>query len=163
MKARQPHAPVLHKLSPDVTLREFKVWRSVWCDYEELLQLRNQLHRIQAHLRSCLTPEMRSTLAHAIGGLRGGPHPISGANPRTDQGASTVQRQRNIALRRVRFEERQQHGGELFDVLKCCPYGTGGGCRVVGDVSGCSTMSCFPGMMRKHNICRPPEADQGAS
>ncbi|KAG7157138.1 hypothetical protein Hamer_G009968 [Homarus americanus] len=53
---------------PRYYLREFKVWRSAWPDYEELLQLRKMLHRTQlAHFKSCLTPEMRSTLAHAIG------------------------------------------------------------------------------------------------
>ncbi|KAG7160416.1 hypothetical protein Hamer_G001658 [Homarus americanus] len=69
-QAGQPHVPLPHKLSSDATLREFKVWRSAWSDYEELLHLRNQPHRTQlAHLRSCLTPEMRSTLAHAIAEL----------------------------------------------------------------------------------------------
>ncbi|KAG7164819.1 hypothetical protein Hamer_G019659 [Homarus americanus] len=50
-QARHPHAPVPHKLSPDVTMWEFKVWRSAWSNYEELLQMRNQPHWTQlAHL-----------------------------------------------------------------------------------------------------------------
>ncbi|XP_045116753.1 uncharacterized protein LOC123507686 [Portunus trituberculatus] len=64
----RPHAQPPHKLSPDSSLREFKVWRSTWSYYEELLQLHDQPVRTQvAHLRSCLTPEMRGTLAHAVG------------------------------------------------------------------------------------------------
>ncbi|KAG7177266.1 hypothetical protein Hamer_G000546 [Homarus americanus] len=55
LQTRQPHDTLPHKLYPYVTLREFKVWRSAWSDYEGLLQLRNQPHQTQlAHLRSCL-------------------------------------------------------------------------------------------------------------
>ncbi|KAG0724087.1 hypothetical protein GWK47_041385 [Chionoecetes opilio] len=62
----QVQAP--HKLSPNVSLREYKVWRSAWADYEELLQHREQPVRTQlVHFRLCLTPEMGCTLAYAIG------------------------------------------------------------------------------------------------
>ncbi|MPD01831.1 hypothetical protein E2C01_097376 [Portunus trituberculatus] len=64
----RPHAQPPHKLSPDSSLRELKVWRSAWSDYEELLQRHDQPVRTQfAHFRSCLTPEMHGTLAHAVG------------------------------------------------------------------------------------------------
>ena len=64
--AVQVQAP--HNLSPNVSLREFKIWRSAWADHEELLQLQEQPPRTQlAHFRSCLTPEMRGTLTHAVG------------------------------------------------------------------------------------------------
>ena len=60
------HAPA--QLSPEVSLREFKVWCGAWADYEVLLQLKRQPLRTQlAHFRASLTQEMRSTLAHAIG------------------------------------------------------------------------------------------------
>lgn len=38
----RPQVQAPHKLSPNVSLREFKIWRSAWADYEELLQLQEQ-------------------------------------------------------------------------------------------------------------------------
>lgn len=110
----RPQVQAPHKLSHNVSLREFKIWRSAWADYEELLQLQEQPPRTQlAHFRSCLTPEMRGTLAHAVG--------ISKSDDSVplkrvlDHLTVHFQRQENIALRRVRFEERRQQNGELFD------------------------------------------------
>ena len=103
-----------HKLSPDVSLREFKVWRGAWADYEELLQLRDQSARMQlAHFRSCLTPEMRGTLVHAIG-VAEDDHSLS-VDDLLAKVHGHFQRQRNVTLRRVRFEERRQGDGECFD------------------------------------------------
>ena len=97
-----------------MSVREYKVWRSAWSDYKELLQLSDQPASTQlTHFRSCLTPEMRGTLVHAIG--------IPEDDDTTDVGDildsvhKHFQRQRNVTLRRVRFEERRQGEGELFD------------------------------------------------
>ncbi|KAG7177806.1 Obscurin-like 5, partial [Homarus americanus] len=66
-QVRQPQALSPYKLSPSVSLREFKLWCGAWADYVELLQLKSQPLRTQlAYLRSCLTPEMRATLSHVI-------------------------------------------------------------------------------------------------
>ena len=112
--ASRPQVQPPHKLSPEVSLLEYKVWRSAWSDYEELLQLSDQPARTQlAHFRSCLTSEMRETLVHAIG--------IPEDDDTIDVGDildslhKHFQRQRNVTLRRVRFEERRQGEGELFD------------------------------------------------
>lgn len=110
----RPHAEAPHKLSPNVSLREFKMWRSAWADYEELLQLRDQPARTQlAHFRSCLSPEMRGRLAHAVGVAEDDDTlPVREVLERL---TTHFQRQRNVALRRVKFEERRQHEGESFD------------------------------------------------
>ncbi|KAG0721036.1 Retrovirus-related Pol polyprotein from transposon opus [Chionoecetes opilio] len=110
----RPQAQAPHKLSPNVSLREYKVWRSAWADYEELLQLREQPVRTQlAHFRSCLTPEMRGTLAHAVGIVEDNDTlPVKEV---LDRLTIHFQRQRNVALRRVKFEERRQQEGESFE------------------------------------------------
>ncbi|KAG0722364.1 Transposon Ty3-I Gag-Pol polyprotein [Chionoecetes opilio] len=110
----RPQAQAPHKLSPNVSLREYKVWRSAWADYEELLQLREQPVRTQlAHFRSCLTPEMRGTLAHTVGIAEDNDTlPVKEV---LDRLTIHFQRQRNVALRRVKFEERRQQEGESFD------------------------------------------------
>ena len=51
-----PQVQAPHKLSPSVSLREFKIQRCAWAKYEELLQLQEQPLRTQlAHFLSCLT------------------------------------------------------------------------------------------------------------
>ncbi|KAG7164272.1 hypothetical protein Hamer_G003420 [Homarus americanus] len=121
-KVHQPEVLAPHKLSPNVSLREFKLC-GAWADYVELLQLKSQPLRTQlSYLRSCLTPEMTATLAHAI------------SDNEDDQAVTCdevltrfkehPQRQRNVALLRVRFEERRQREGESFDNF-CHPEGTG--------------------------------------
>ena len=61
--AAQPPA----KLEPDIFLREFRAWRASWEDFFELSDgSRLTQERQRALLRTCLTTEMRATLAHAI-------------------------------------------------------------------------------------------------
>lgn len=63
----RPQTQLLYKLSPSVSLSEYKAWRSAWEEYEELLQLEGQPMRTQpAYFRSCFTPEMCGTPVHAI-------------------------------------------------------------------------------------------------
>ena len=66
--------------------------------------------RQKALLRTCLTTELRATLAHAI--------PVANTT-RVDELLNAIganfRRQRNIALSCVQFEERKQQHGETFD------------------------------------------------
>ena len=66
--------------------------------------------RQKALLRTCLTTEMRATLAHAI--------PVADTAT-VDELLNAIgahfRRQRNIALSCVQFEERKQQHGETFD------------------------------------------------
>lgn len=102
--APQPLLCQPHKLSPNVSLREFKVWYGVWSDHEELLQLRIQpLHMQLAYFQSCLTPKMRATLVHAIS-MDEDDHTNTMQQILTHI-KTHLQRQRNIVLQRVRFEE----------------------------------------------------------
>ena len=98
--AAQPPA----KLEPGISLREFRVWRASWEDFFELADgSRLTQERQKALLRTCLTTEMRATLAHAI----------SVADTATvyellNAIGAHFRRQRNIALSCVQFEERKQ-------------------------------------------------------
>ena len=63
-RPKPPSAIAPCKLQGNVSLREFKVWRSAWTDYSELMLLKDQPIKMQlAHFRSCLSSEMRSTLS----------------------------------------------------------------------------------------------------
>ena len=63
-RPKPPIAIAPCKLQANVSLREFKVWRSAWTDYSELMLLKDQPIKMQlAHFHSCLSSEMRSTLS----------------------------------------------------------------------------------------------------
>ena len=105
--AAQPPA----KLEPGISLREFRAWRASWEDFFELADGSRLTHeRQKALLRTCLTTEMRATLAHAI--------PVADTAT-VDELLNAIgahfRRQRNIALSCVQFEERKQQHGEKFD------------------------------------------------
>lgn len=91
-----------HKLLLNVSLREFKVWRSAWADYDEL-QLREQPARAQlAHFHSCLSPEMRGMLTHTVRIAEDDATLL--VREVTELLTSHFQCQRSVDLRRVKFE-----------------------------------------------------------
>ena len=107
--SRPPSAPPPAKLTPDLSLREFRAWRATWTDFFELsdgqrLSPDGQL----ALFRTCLSSEMRAALGHTI------PTKTT-LNEQLDEIAEHFRRQRNVALYRVQFEQRQQQAGESFD------------------------------------------------
>ena len=99
------------KLAPGSSLREFRAWRASWEDFFELSDgARLPRDRQKALLRTCLTTEMRATLAHAI--------PVEESatvGELLDAIGTHFRRQRNIALSCVQFEERKQQHSEPFD------------------------------------------------
>ena len=104
--AAQPPA----KLEPGISLRELRAWRASWEDFFELPDgPRLTQERQKTLLRTCLTTEMRATLAHAI--------PVADTAT-VDELLNAIgthfRRQRNIALSCVQFEERKQQHGETF-------------------------------------------------
>ena len=107
--SRPTSAPSPPKLTPGISLREFRAWRATWTDYFELTDGRHlSAERQLALFRTCLSPEMRATLGHTI------PTKQTLAD-QLDEIALHFQRQRNVALYRVHFEQRQQQPGEPFD------------------------------------------------
>lgn len=79
-----------------------------------MVQLQGQPTRTQlAYFYSCLTPEMRSKLAHAI---RIGEDDNSlSVNNVLNHMTEHFQRQRNVALRGIKFEEQRQEVTESFN------------------------------------------------
>ena len=94
---------------PDISLRDFRAWKASWEDYFELSNgpRLTDSHQL-ALLRTCLSPDMRATLGQTI--------PARGKlADQLDKIAGHFRRQRNVALHRVRFEQRHQDHGETFD------------------------------------------------
>ena len=107
--SRPPSAPPPAKLTPDLSLREFRAWRATWTDFFELSDgQRLSPDRQLALFRTCLSSEMRAALGHTI------PTKTT-LNEQLDEIAEHFRRQRNVALYRVQFEQRQQQAGESFD------------------------------------------------
>ena len=107
--SRPPSAPPPAKLTPDLSLREFRAWRATWTDFFELSDgQRLSPDRQLALFRTCLSSEMRAALGHTI------PTKTT-LNEQLDEIAEHFRRQRNVALYRVQFEQRQQQTGESFD------------------------------------------------
>ena len=104
------------KLPSSVSMQEFKGWRASWRDYETLAELSKLSVRHQlAKLRSCLTADMRATLEHAIGiDSENSNHTVASV---LDGIESYIRQQRDVALDRVKFEERKQEKGESFDAF----------------------------------------------
>ena len=108
-RSRPSSAPPPAKLTPDLSLREFRAWRATWTNVFELSDgQRPSLDRQLALFRTCLSSEMRAALGHPI------PTKTT-LNEQLDEIAEHFRRQRNIALYRVQFEQRQQQAGESFD------------------------------------------------
>ena len=109
---RRPTATPPSKLSGSISLREFRAWRSSWNDYSRLCQLTTFSREEQlAFLRSCFTEDMRATSQHAIG-INEVSDTVKSA---LDKIEHHLRQQCNIAIDRVKFEERRQEEGELFD------------------------------------------------
>ena len=107
--SRLPSPPPPPKLTPDISLRDFRAWKATWEDYFELsngprLTSNHQL----ALLRTCLSPDMRATLGQTIPAR-------DNLTDQLDEIAGHFRRQRNVALYRVKFEQRHQEHGETFD------------------------------------------------
>ena len=93
--SRPTSAPSPPKLTPGISLREFRAWRATWTDYFELTDGRHlSAERQLALFRTCLSPEMRATLGHTI------PTKQTLAD-QLDEIALHFQRQRNVALYRL--------------------------------------------------------------
>ena len=61
--SRPPSAPPPAKLTPDLSLREFRAWRATWTDFFELSDgQRLSPDRQLALFRTCLSSEMRTAL-----------------------------------------------------------------------------------------------------
>ena len=104
-----PSPPPPLKLAPDISLCDFRAWKATWEDYFELsngprLTSSHQL----ALLRTSLSPDMRATLGQTI-------PTRDNLTDQLDEIAGHFRRQRNIALHRVKFEQRHQEHGETFD------------------------------------------------
>eukprot|EP00117_Sycon_ciliatum_P026792 scpid93452/ scgid4530/ len=99
------------ELDSGISLHDFSGWRARWDDYATLIRLDRLSTREQlAHLRTCLTSNMRATLEHAID--------IGSCAPVTDVldvMHGFLRSQRNVALDRTAFAERRQEAGESFD------------------------------------------------
>ena len=106
---RLPSPPPPPKLTPDISLRDFRAWKATWEDYFELS---NRPRLTDSHqlalLRTCLSPDMRATPGQTI------PARDKLAD-QLDEIAGHFRRQRNVALHRVKFEQRHQDHGETFD------------------------------------------------
>ena len=111
---RPPSVTPPSKLSASISLREFRAWRSSWNDYSRLCQLTTLGREDQlAYLRSCFTEDMRATSQHAIG-INEESDTVQSALTKIE---SHLRLQCNIAIDRVKFEERKQEEGELFDAF----------------------------------------------
>ena len=100
------------KLSSTATLREFRLWRSSWNDYYRLGNIYTLSQEDQlAYLRACFTDDMRAASMHAVGIC---PH-SDNVNSSLDKIERHLRLQHNVAIDRVKFEERQQEEGESFD------------------------------------------------
>ena len=98
-----PSAPPPAKLTPDLSLQEFRAWRATWTDFFELSDgQRLSPNRQLALFRTCLSSEMRAALGHTI-------------PAKTTLRTKRFRRQQNVALYRVQAEQRQQRAGESFD------------------------------------------------
>lgn len=109
---KRPPAVPPEKLSSSVNLRDFRVWRSSWQDFYRLSSICNLPREDQlAYLRACFTEDMRAACQHAVG--------LNPATDDVDLSLNKIERylrlQRNVAVDRVRFEERIQEEGESFD------------------------------------------------
>ena len=64
---RLPSPPPPPKLTPDISLRDFRAWKATWEDYFELSNgpRLTDSHQL-ALLRTCLSPDMRATLGPTI-------------------------------------------------------------------------------------------------
>ena len=103
--AKRPPVAQPSKLSASVTLREFRVWRSSWDDYYRLCQLTAFSREDQlAFLRSCFTEDMRAMCQHAVN-INGETDSVHSALEKID---GHLRQQCNVAIDRVKFEERQQ-------------------------------------------------------
>lgn len=109
---RPPAVQPPPKLSATTTLREFRAWRETWQDFAQLSELEKQPRPRQLALfRTCLSDDMRATLRHAIE-LQETDDTVERV---LDRIGEFLRGQRNVALYRVRFEERRQHDGESFN------------------------------------------------
>ena len=110
--ARRPPVAAPVKLSSTATLREFRIWRSSWNDYYRLGNIYTLSQEDQlAYLRACFTDDMRAASMHAVGIC---PH-SDNVNSSLDKIERHLRLQHNVAIDRVKFEERQQEEGESFD------------------------------------------------
>ena len=107
--SRPPSAPPPAKLTPDLSLGEFRAWRTTWTDFFELSEGQHlSPDRQLALFGTSLLSEMRAALDHTI-------PTKTNLNEQLDEIAKHFRRQRNVALYRVQFEQRQQQAGESFD------------------------------------------------
>ena len=109
---RLPSPPPPSKLTPDISLQDFRAWCAKWKDYFELSHGPRLTDSHQpALLRTCLSPDMRAILGQTI------PSRDKLADQLADQLdeiAGHFRQQRNVSLHRVKFEQRQQDYGETF-------------------------------------------------
>ena len=102
---RLPSPPPPPKLTPDISLRDFRAWKATWEDYFELSNgpRLTDSHQL-ALLRTCLSPDLRATLGQTIS-----------SRDQLEEIAGYFRRQHNVALHRVKFEQCYQYHGETFD------------------------------------------------
>ena len=109
---RRPPVAAPVKLSSSATLREFHLWRASWNDYYRIGNIYTLSQPDQlAYLRACFTEDMRAASLHAVGMC---PH-SDDVDSSLDKIERYLRLQHNVAIDRVKFEERQQEEGESFD------------------------------------------------
>ena len=116
-QAERPDKPSLTPRPPllqeDTTYSKFKSWRETWQDYTMLIQLEKLPPGSQrAHLRSCISEEMRSYIKCALGITKETEMTVDAI---LDSIENHLRQRRNIAIDRVAFVERRQQEGESFD------------------------------------------------
>ena len=108
--ASAPRPPLLQA---DANYSKFLSWRETWQDYAMLIKLDSLEEETQrAHLRSCISEEMRNYIKCALGISK---ETSLSCNQILDDVEHHLRQRRNIALDRVAFEERRQQEGESFD------------------------------------------------
>ena len=116
-QAERPDKPSLTPRPPllqeDTTYSKFKSWRETWQDYTMLIQFEKLPPGSQrAHLRSCISEEMRSYIKCALGINKETEMTVDAI---LDSIENHLRQRRNIAIDRVAFVERRQQEGESFD------------------------------------------------
>lgn len=114
-QARQPDPNRPTLLDTNITLEQFDAWKLTWQDYSACYQFdESPLDQQVARFRTFLTPDMRTELIHGIGiSDDEGLHPVD----ILDRIRAYIRSKRNVALDRVKFEERVQGSGESFDAF----------------------------------------------
>lgn len=108
-----PNLPRPPTLQADASYTKFVEWREGWNDYSTVIHLDQQTPETQrAHLRSCMSTDMRLHMKCAMGIDR---DEDTTTDDILDRIQSHLRQKRNITLDRVDFTERRQEEAETFD------------------------------------------------